>query len=146
MNNTKKTNDSSLVKEYGESAGGKYEQFDCWSFLIWNVETKTHDMKYVATEDQIPHNALFWRVGYVKMVRKGDWKLNFNEKEGLIFLHNLKDDPFELNNLADQNPQKVEELKQALAEWEKQFKPSNWRYSLDAKIEDGRGQRFYFPW
>ncbi len=96
--------------------------------------------------DQIPHNALFWRVGYVKMVRKGDWKLNFNEKEGLTFLHNLKDDPFELNNLADQNPQKANELKQELAEWEKQLKPSNWRYSLDAKIEDGRGQRFYFPW
>ena len=94
----------------------------------------------------LPHNTLFWRVGYSKVVRKGDWKLQLNEKENRTFLHNLKEDPTEMHNLATQNASKVAELKTALANWEKQLKPSNWRYSLDAKIEDGRGQKFYFPW
>lgn len=72
--------------------------------------------------------------------------MDINEKESYTLLHNLKDDPFETTNLAKNNPQKVEELKKELADWEKQLKDSNWRYSLDAKIEDGRGQRYYFPW
>ncbi len=95
---------------------------------------------------QVPHKALFWRVGYVKVVRKGDWKLNINEKEGVTFLHNLKEDPFEAQNLANAHLEKVEELKHDLANWEKELKKPNWRQSLDAKVEDGKGNRFYFPW
>jgi arylsulfatase A-like enzyme len=67
----------------------------------------------VASKDTLSvlHQALFWRVGYVKVVRKGDWKLHLNEKEGLTFLHNLKDDPLETRNLATKQPEKVSELK-----------------------------------
>jgi arylsulfatase A-like enzyme len=93
-----------------------------------------------------PHKALFWRVGYVKAVRKGDWKLNINEKEGFTLLHNLKEDPYETRNLASIHLEKVEELKKDLANWEKELKKPNWRQSLDAKVEDGKGKRFYFPW
>jgi arylsulfatase A-like enzyme len=105
-------------------------------------------LPFVASNDtlQVPHKALFWRVGYVKVVRKGDWKLHLNEKEGLTFLHHLKEDPLETRNLATQQLEKVAELKSDLANWEKNLKNPHWLPSLDAKIEDGKGARFYFPW
>ncbi len=94
----------------------------------------------------MPHNILCWRVGYVKVVRKGDWKLNINEKEGFTHLHNVKEDPAETQNLVNSQPEKVAELRNDLANWEKELRKPNWRQSLDAKIEDGKGKRFYFPW
>ncbi len=105
-------------------------------------------LPFLASKDttQLPHSILCWRVGYVKMVRKGDWKLNINEKENVTFLHNLKQDPFEKQNLAQNQPEKVIELKKELANWEKQLSKPNWKQSLDAKVEDGQGKRFYFPW
>jgi arylsulfatase A-like enzyme len=105
-------------------------------------------LPYLWSKDstQTPHSALFWRVGYAKAIHKGDWKLDWNEKEGFVNLRNLKDDPYEIKDLAKEYPQQVTALKSEFTNWEKQMKPTNWRYSLDAKIEDGRGHRFYFPW
>lgn len=55
-----------IVKEYGQTKeGNKYEKFYCWSFLIGNVETKTHNMKHVANENQVPLKALFPKYGAV---------------------------------------------------------------------------------
>ena len=101
---------------------------------------------YLSDSSQTPHAALFWRVGYAKTIRKGDWKLEWNEKEGFTNLRHLKTDPYETQNLANANPTQVNALKNEFVNWEKQLKPTDWRHSLDAKIEDGRGQRFYFPW
>jgi arylsulfatase A-like enzyme len=67
-------------------------------------------------------------------VRAGDWKLviktgaedpdgrelNKNEGTESVELFNLKDDPYEKRNLADQNPEKVNELKAALEDFAKQ--------------------------
>ncbi len=105
-------------------------------------------LPFVTSKDTVsmPHNVLCWRVGYVKVIRKGDWKLNVNEKEGFCRLHHLKSDPYEIQNIANVHPEKVEELKKDLADWENELKKPNWGQSLDAKIEDGRGERFYFPW
>ena len=105
-------------------------------------------LPFVASKDttHVPHAILCWRVGYVKAIRKGDWKLNINEKEGFTHLYHLKTDPFEMQNLANTQIQKVEELKIELVNWEKKLKKPNWQQSLEAKIEDGRGKRFYFPW
>jgi uncharacterized sulfatase len=103
-------------------------------------------LPYLSDSMQVPHQSLFWRVGYAKAIHKGEWKLDWNEKEGFMNLRNLKLDPYETNNLAQAYPTQVDALKKELSEWEKQLKPTNWRHSLDAKIEDGKGQRFYFPW
>jgi uncharacterized sulfatase len=93
-----------------------------------------------------PHEALYWRVGYAKAIQLGDWKLDWNEKEGFTNLHNLALDSAEWHNIAAQHPEKVAKLKNAFADWEQQLTPTRWNPSLDAKIEDGRGLRFYFPW
>jgi N-acetylgalactosamine-6-sulfatase len=50
-------------------------------------------------------------------VRSGDWKLLHNSKIDRTELYNINEDPFEKNNLKDQNPQKVDELMGLLTEW-----------------------------
>jgi len=51
-----------------------------------------------------------------RMVRDGNWKLVLTEKEPRVELFDLASDPGEKTNLAAQEPQKVEALKQRLAE------------------------------
>ncbi len=103
-------------------------------------------LPYLSKKTLTPHDVLYWRVGYAKAIHKGEWKLDWNEKEAFIHLRNLTLDPYETKNLATEYPNQVTTLKNELFNWEKQLKPSNWRHSLDAKVEDGRGARFYFPW
>ncbi len=103
-------------------------------------------LPFLSDTTKTPHDALYWRVGYAKAIHKGDWKLDFNEKEGFMNLRNLKFDPYETQNLANDYPNQVNTLKKELSDWEKLLQPTHWRHSLDAKVEDGKGNRFYFPW
>lgn len=69
-------------------------------------------------------------------VRAGEWKLVVRRgsddpddgqaaptEKDIVELFNLKDDPYEKANLADQNPQKVKELKNTLARFAQQAVP-----------------------
>jgi arylsulfatase A-like enzyme len=93
-----------------------------------------------------PHETMFWRAGFTKVVRQGDWKLHLNKKEGFTLLHDLSKDPRETTNLAASNPAKVAALTTLLTDWESKMEPTRWRPSADVKIEDGKGKRFFFPW
>ncbi|MFA9290180.1 MAG: hypothetical protein ACEQSF_03015 [Solirubrobacteraceae bacterium] len=95
---------------------------------------------------EIPHKTLFWRIDYVKYVRKSNWKLHINTKEGFTRLHYLKNDPIEKKDLSKVYPEKVKELKLELANWEKNLKKPSWLNIVDAKVEDGLGNRYFFPW
>ena len=68
-----------------------------------------------------PHESLYWQSGNQWAVRKGNWKLYANpqdpsslapmpEKDARLFLGNLKTDPGERTNLAEQRQEIVEEL------------------------------------
>ena len=75
--------------------------------------------------DTRPPDALFWRSGPNKGVRKGKWKyINLNDKR--TFLFDLKTDIGEHTDLAKENPQMVKELEQTLAEWELQLVAPLW--------------------
>ena len=63
-----------------------------------------------------PHDALFWRSGYYKAVRAGDWKLQVSDNPAKAWLYDLGTDPTEKVNLADQRPEKVAELRALLDE------------------------------
>lgn len=63
--------------------------------------------------------ALFWRSGTAKAVRKGDWKLVISERTDKTWLYNLADDISEETDLSTKNPEKLAELQAALKEWEK---------------------------
>ena len=68
-----------------------------------------------------PHESLYWRSGNQWAVRRGDWKLYANpqdsstsgsmpEKDAGFFLSNLKDDPGERTNHAEQHKAIVAEM------------------------------------
>lgn len=65
------------------------------------------------------HEALFWRSGTSKAVRKGDWKLVISEKSNKLWLYDLVNDPSEATDLSPKEPGVVEELQSVLKEWEK---------------------------
>ena len=71
---------------------------------------------------------LFWEWRFPKVktnhwaqgaVRKGDWKMLFNEKINREELYNIFKDPFEKNNLAKNNKKIVSELKSLWYNWKK---------------------------
>ncbi len=79
------------------------------------------------------HPKFCWRNGKQWASRNGNWKLignpmiageKFSPKDSL-FLVNLEEDPGEQNNLANQFPVKVDELKTQYREWNKRNSPNN---------------------
>ncbi len=85
-----------------------------------------------------PHESLYWRTGSIKAIRKGDWKLvkmrySRDEEDPAVLsdlsgveLYNLKNDISETKNLASKHPQKVEELKGAWQQWNRQLAKPGW--------------------
>ncbi len=91
-----------------------------------------------------PHEVLYWRNGYSKAVRKGDYKLYVNDKEKVTYLYDLSIDPGEYNDISAANPGKLQELKAELAAWEATLIKPMWksRFHYRQKIRD----RYYiFP-
>lgn len=91
-----------------------------------------------------PHDILYWRNGYSKAIRKGDFKLYINEKNKVEYLYDLSKDPNEYNDLSASNPGKVSELKAALSAWEATLAKPMWksRFHFRQKVRD---QYFIFP-
>ena len=76
-------------------------------------------------------NALFWHYPHYHhgcpagAVREGDFKLIENYEDNSLELYNLKDDPAEQHNLAEQHPGETRRLLRSLA---------NWRASVGARM------------
>ncbi len=56
-------------------------------------------------------------IGTTSTIRRGDWKLIYWYKDQSFELYNISDDISEKNNLADKNPEKVNELALKLGEY-----------------------------
>ncbi len=56
-----------------------------------------------------PHDQLYFHFGTDRALRQADWKL-VSAKGGRWELYNLKADPTELNDLAKQNPERVDQM------------------------------------
>jgi len=61
-------------------------------------------------------DTLFWQSGHYRVVRHKDWKLQVTARPSKQWLFNLADDPIELKNLAEREPEKVAELRGLLDE------------------------------
>lgn len=77
-------------------------------------------------QDQLEREALFWRFGVQFAVRQGDWKLVKPSLDDEPMLFNLRADIGEANNLAAQQPLKVEELTKLWQSWDAQNIPPRW--------------------
>lgn len=75
---------------------------------------------------QPPHEALFWRFGKQRAIRKGDWKLVEAANSDGQKLFNLKQDIGEKTDLTAKHPEKAKELQAAWEEWNKDNMPATW--------------------
>ncbi|MBO9684389.1 MAG: sulfatase-like hydrolase/transferase [Flavisolibacter sp.] len=86
-----------------------------------------------------PHPILYWRNGFVKTIRKGDYKLMINELDKTLYLYNLSNDPYEQHDLAPSLPAKVQELRKDFQDWEKGLVPPRWKSGgVNPVIVDGK--------
>ena len=75
--------------------------------------------------EELPDMPLFWHFPHYTnqggrpagAIRLGDWKLIENFEDGSLELYDLARDCGELKNLAEQEPQRVADLQQRLAQW-----------------------------
>jgi arylsulfatase A-like enzyme len=91
-----------------------------------------------------PHEALYWRSDNLRAIRKRNWKLVFDEKSGDEALYDLQLDKTERNDLSEQRPEVVRELKSELARWEEGLLPPSWPRVMNYRFRDGE-KVFYFP-
>jgi arylsulfatase A-like enzyme len=98
------------------------------------------------TNDSLwPHQDFFWRSGYSKAFRRGNWKLYVNEKNKVVYLFDLAQDPAEKNDQSKNRPDKLKELQDALENWEKKNSVAPlWPSAADVLIEVN-GKWFRFP-
>jgi arylsulfatase A-like enzyme len=75
-----------------------------------------------------PHEALFWEMGRQTATRRGPWKLVLHGQlvegalpEDEVFLADLENDPGERENLREQHPELVAELREAATTWRKRI-------------------------
>lgn len=72
-----------------------------------------------------PHEVLYWRRGSDYAIRRGDWKLCFNDQGGpqTIRLFNLADDKGEWKDLAAQRPELSQKLQDLFDAWDSTLAP-----------------------
>ncbi len=120
-----------MLQWQGKLTPGKVDEsiivYDILPTIAHLVDVQTTpEMKYegknvwpaIAGTGNIAERVLYWRTNHQMAVRKGDWKLvhsGTNPHEGIDELYNIAKDPDERADLAQKNPAKIQELKNALA-------------------------------
>lgn len=82
----------------------------------------------------VPHEVLFWRDGSYEMVIANGWKLQQAQRPAKTWLYHLDEDPTEQHNLADQQPEKVAELKALLTAHNAEMKPALWPSFIEMPV------------
>jgi len=99
----------------------------------------------LTNDSLLPHQDFFWRSGYSKAFRRGNWKLYVNEKNKINYLFNIATDREEKHDQSKNQPDKLKELQDALQDWEKNNSvPPLWPSAADVLIEVN-GKWFRFP-
>ncbi len=84
-------------------------------------------VSYVRGETSgVPHDRLFWRSGTSQSALVDGWKMNVSDPPGRAWLFDLAADPNERVDLAAERPEKLAELKAALAAHNAEQLPSAW--------------------
>lgn len=112
----------------------KYEQHQDGASLV----------PLLAGGTRIDRNAIYWHYPHYAnqggfpggAIRMGDWKLIERFEDGRVHLYNLRLDIGEREDLADQYPQRVEEMRRKLHAWYQQ---------VDAKFLEPKGDN-QNPW
>ncbi len=79
-----------------------------------------------------PGEALYWQSGYYQAVRRGDWKLQVDGRQGKKWLFDLAEDPTEQSNLVDQEPDITRELTALLEAHQADRTPPRYPYTIES--------------
>ena len=84
---------------------------------VKDLELDGVDLLPFLTQKQLgmPHQTLFWSFRDKMAWRNQDWKIVKNKKDQPIELYHLSHDSTEINNMADEYPEKVEQMRR---EWQ----------------------------
>jgi uncharacterized sulfatase len=77
-----------------------------------------------------PHQALFWRSGASQTALVDGWKLNVSDPPGRSLFFDMNADPTEQHDLSAERPEKLAELKAALAAHNAEQAQPAWRETL----------------
>lgn len=80
------------------------------------------------------NDTLFWYSDYNSAIQIGDYKLILNDLDSTVDLYNLKEDPYEKNNLSA-NSTEVERLKIQLEEWKSKLPKMYWPRIMNYEVE-----------
>jgi arylsulfatase A-like enzyme len=89
------------------------------------------------------HDQLFWRKGYNSAVRDSRWKMTWNEQYGDTLLYDLREDPFESNNIFGTQPEVQETLFASHRKWARELPGPAWPSLIDYYYEED-GVRYWF--
>jgi arylsulfatase A-like enzyme len=67
----------------------------------------------IARAEELPSRTMYWKTPSASAVRQGDWKL-IRQRTGEVQLFDLSQDPYETEDLAPDEPGRVQELEQLL--------------------------------
>ena len=107
---------------------------DLLPFVIHSSVEGEGDM-VATTRHADPHDRLFWRSGHYQVVMAKGWKLQRTARPDKVWLFQLDTDPNEQNNVADQNPDRVEEMMAMLDEHNAAQAQPLWPALLESPIK-----------
>jgi arylsulfatase A-like enzyme len=93
-------------------------------------------LPYLGDPEVGPHEYLYWRTDFNKAIRTPQWKLIWNTRDNQMFLYDLTQDNFEMDNVAASFPAVVEELKSIYVKWEQQMLPPFWPGVMEIMFEN----------
>lgn len=92
-------------------------------------------MPYIlGNEKSQPHEALYWRSGYNRAIRKGNWKMIVDDRNMVIHLYDLATDKFEKENIREKYPEIVESLFDELDRWDSEMEKPRWPFVMNYKV------------
>jgi arylsulfatase A-like enzyme len=94
--------------------------------------------------DERPHETLYWRRDNDYAIRRGDWKLTWNDASGpmKIMLFDLANDPGEYHDLAGKYPEKAQLLQDLFDAWDHNLPDSKcWGGPGNRNRDFARGHR-----
>jgi arylsulfatase A-like enzyme len=99
-----------------------------------NLDGKSLQPYLLDQDSGTPHNQLFWRAvgGWEYAIRDGDYKLCKDARKEKVMLFDLAEDPYERNDIANNNPEIVQRLTAAYHAWDSENIDPGW---VDPHIE-----------
>ncbi|TMM53419.1 sulfatase [Maribacter algarum] len=114
-----------------------------------NTELKDIDgvdlLPYInGVKTERPHQTLFWKRDARAVIRKGDWKfIRFPDRPAELFY--LPEDERELNNLADQEPERYLQMYKELFAWEATLERPRWLLKKEYEWRDVERMDNFWP-